>query len=175
MDYFDIRYEQDSIDQGLAQQQGETGTTVPWFVFDKTNSHPDPVYGEGGRAWKPPRPIPVYSVTRTEGGRDDGGGEGMYPVDSLTLWISYGQALAAGLLPTVDETHDHLKDRFLFDNEIWAPSEIVSRNWLGGGGRRAMVVVTATQVRDDEMDDEPDFKQWAATPYRQADPGSDVS
>lgn len=175
-DYFDIRYEQESIDSGLAARQQETGTTVPWFFFDAARSHPDNIYGEGGRAWKGPYPMPIYSVTRTEGGRSDESGEGMYPVDSLVLWISYAQAEKAGLLPEVDKTSQHLKDRFIFDNEVWSPSSIVARNWLGGGGRRSMIVVTATQVMPDEMeDDEPNFVEWGAQPFRQPDPGFDVA
>lgn len=149
---------------------------MPWFFFDAKNSHPDPIYGEGGRAWKGPYPMPVYSVTRTEGSRNDQEGEGMYPVDSLTMWITYAQAQKAGLLPEVDKTHEHLKDRFVFDNEVWAPSSIVARNWLGGGGRRSMIAVTATQIMSDEMDtDDVDFLKWAAEPFRQPDPGFDVS
>jgi hypothetical protein len=174
--YFDIRYEQESIDSGIAQQQNETGTTVPWFFFDPSNSHPDPIYGEGGRAWKGPYPMPVYAVTRIEGARNDEEGAGMYPVDSLTMWISYAQARKAGLLPPVDQTSDHLKDRFIFDNEVWSPSSIISRNLLLGGGTRAMIAISATRVMPDEMDtDEPDFLKWAAPSFRQPDTGFDVS
>ena len=174
-EYFDLRFEQDSIDTGLAQQQQETGTTVPWFFFDVKNSHPDPVYGEGGRAFTGPHPIPVYSVTRTEGGRNDLEGEGQYPVDSLTMWITYDQARKNGLLPVVDETHEHLRDRFVFDNEVWAPSNIVARNWLGDKGHRSMIVVAATQVMPDEMVDDPDFLAMAAPSFRRSDPGFAVS
>lgn len=175
-EFFDARYEQESIDKGLAQQQGVQGTTLPWFFFDKANSHPDPIYGEGGRKWDGPYPMPVFSISRTTGGRNDQEGEGMYPVDSLAMWLSYAQAEKAGLLPTVDETHDHLSDRFVFDNEVWTPSTIAARNWLGQGARRSMIVVTATQIMGDEMEaDEPDFLAWAAQPYREPDTGSDVA
>jgi hypothetical protein len=174
-EYFDARFEQESIDKGITDQQGEQGTTVPWFFFDPKDSHPDPIYGEGGRKWDGPYPMPVFSITRSTGGRNDQEGEGLYPVDSVVVWLGYGQAEKAGLLPVVDETHEHLKDRFVFDNEVWSPSSIVARNWLGQGARRSMIVVTGTQVMPDEMDNDPDFLARAAEPFRQPDAGFDVA
>lgn len=161
---FDPRFEQDSIDSGIEQQQQETGVIIQWWFWDPEGTGVDPIYDEpsltGGRKYTGPFPMPVLTVTRVEGAMQDTG-EGAYTVDSLNLTMGYRQAAAAGLLPEADQTNQHLKDRFVYDNEVWTPSSIVSRNLLGGGGTRSLIHVTATQVRDDEMVDDPQFLKYA--------------
>lgn len=162
---FGVKYEQNSIDFGIAERQYETGFTVPWWFFDQEHSRVDSVYDEGsfataGRRWKGPFPMPLYSITRTEG-RDSNADGGFYTVDKIMVWMSYRQAVNAGFLPAPDQTNEHLKDRFVFDNKVWSPDSIVSRNLLGGGGTRSMVVIEATEVRADEMDNDDQFQKYA--------------
>lgn len=170
--FFDPRYEQESIDQGIADRQQEVGFTVPWYFFDRDKTTTDPIYDEGsfgqyGLRWRGPYPMPVYQITRIEGADEDNG-QGFYTVDRITVWLSYRQAVDAGLLPAPDQTDQHLKDRFIFDNKVWSPDSIISRNLLGGGGTRSMVIVQATQVRDDEMVDDPNFQAFAENIYPRA-------
>lgn len=163
--FFDPRYEQRSINKGIAEQQHETGQTIWWWFYDKLLSAPDPVYGEGGAKYTGPHPIPVLQYTRREGELGIAGGEGIYPVDSVTLSIGYQQAADAGLLPRVDDTHDHYRDRFVLEGKVYSPSLIISRNLLGGGGTRSMIVIDATQVRADELENDIDFLALAAAPF----------
>ena len=165
---FDTRYEQESIDFGMAEQQDETGFTVPWWFYDGVKSRVDDVYGEGsfgttGRRWKGPFPMPVYHVTRSEGTNVNPDG-GFYTVGQIQISMSYRQAVNAGFLPAPDRTNQHLKDRFIFDAKVWEPSSIQARNLLGRGGTQSMVIVIATEVMPDEMDDDADFLRYADTP-----------
>lgn len=173
--YFDPRYEQESIDSGITSRQQEIGVTVDWFIWDPQDTQISNLYdedtSEGGRWWLGPYPIPVLQATRTEGSLEDAG-EGGYTVDNVQLVLGYHQATAAGLVPPVDQTHSHLKDRFVWDGEVWNPSSIVARNLLGGtANRRAVILVTATQVRDDEMVNDPQFQRFAERRYARPEPG----
>lgn len=172
--YFSTDFEQESIDSGISAQQRETGVQVQWYFFDRQNSRIDTLYDEddstAGRSWKGPYPIPVLQATRTEGSLEDAG-EGGYVVDSVTLVLGYRQAVDAGLSPAPDRTRNHLKDRFVWDGKVWAPSSIVARNLLGGRGTRAVIMVMATEVRDDEMVNDPQFQRYAEKRFVQPEPG----
>jgi hypothetical protein len=172
--YFDTAFEQESIDTGISAQQRETGVQVQWWFFDRAETRISDLYDEdtptSGRAWRGPYPIPVLQATRTEGSLEDAG-EGGYVVDSINLVLGYRQAVDAGLMPAPDRTNAHLRDRFVFDGKVWAPSSIVARNLLGGRGTRATVLVSATEVRDDEMINDPQFQRYAEKRFVQPDTG----
>jgi hypothetical protein len=167
--YFGVRFEQESIDAGLAAQQEETGTTLFWWFFNPHASRVDPVYDEGSMAsglrWQGPYPIAAYSATRTEGAKQMTD-EGFYTVDTITVWLSYRQAANHGLLPEADRTNQHLKDRFVWDGKVWSPENIVSRNLLSGGGTRAMIVVTAVEVKPEEMVNDVDFLRYSSGAHK---------
>jgi len=173
--YFDTKFEQESIDKGIAEQQQLTGVNVQWWFWDPETSRISNVYDEddpgASRMWKGPVLIPVLEASRTEGVLEDAG-NGAYSVDMVTLVLGYRQATDAGLLPPVDEPSDvHLKDRFVWDNLVWNPSSIVARNLLGNGGTRSTIIVRATQVHDDEMVNDDQFQKYAETKYVDPQPG----
>lgn len=184
--YFDQRYEQESIDSGLADQTRESGLQIPWWFFDPGSStlgepydegsYDDPDPNQGGLRWSGPHIMPALSVTRTEGVRQDPD-TGFYVVDQIVLYMPYRMAVSAGMLPPPDEVSTHLQDRFLFDNRIWKVGSMISRNLHGDGGTgsRTMILVAGTQATQDELVNSVDFQQWA-TPvedepvYHAADP-----
>lgn len=172
--YFDPRFEQESIDRGVAAQQRETGVVVQWYFLDVKGSRVSNLYDEevsdASFAWRGPYPIPVLQATRTEGSLEDAG-EGGYVVDSVQMVLGYRQAVDAGLDPAPDKTKQRLKDRFVWDNKVWTPSSIVARNLLGGGGTRSVIHVVATEVRDDELVNDTEFQRYAERPFVQPDPG----
>jgi len=171
--YFDSRYFQDNIDDGLATQQRDTGITVDWWFFDRKNSQIDPIYDEGayggGLRWRGPFTMPVVQASRQEGVRRDQE-VGFYTVDTATLVMSYRQALDSGLIAAPDVTNQHLKDRFVWDGRVWSPDSIQVSGLLGQGGTRATVIVRATQVKPDEMLNDPDFQRYAETSLQDEDP-----
>lgn len=173
--YFDARFEQNSIDRGITAQQQVMGITVEWWLWDPQHSRISNVYDEdtsgAGRHWRGPILIPVYSASRTMGTLTDSG-DGAYTVDSVTMVLGYRQATDAGLVPPVDRYPEtHLKDRFVWDGLVWNPSSIIARNLLGQGGTRSTILVTATQVRDDEMINDDQFQRYAERDYVEPDPG----
>lgn len=173
--YFDPKFEQESIDRGIAQQQGETGVWVDWWFWDPKDSRISNVYDEdipgASRHWRGPHPMPVLQASRTMGTMEDSG-EGAYQVDMVSLVLGYHQALQRGLSP-VDFTAKHLKDRFVFEGKVWNPSSIVARNLLGGNDRRrSTVMVVATEVKPDELVNDDQFQRYAEPDYVDPTPGS---
>lgn len=148
--------------------------TVEWYLWDPEDSRIDTLYDEdmvdASRHWKGPITLSVFTANRTEGALEDRG-DGSYTVDNVTLVMGYRQATDEGLVPPVDQTNTHLKDRFVWDNEVWNPSSIVARNLLGQGGTRATIIVHATQVRDDEMLNDDQFQKYAERDFAVPDPG----
>lgn len=171
--YFDARYEQESIDSGIAAQQQVQGITVEWWLWDPLDSRIDSLYDEdvpgASRHWKGPFVLSVFTANRTEGVLEDRG-DGAYTVDNVTLVMGYRQATDEGLQPPVDQ-FDHKKDRFVWDGEVWNPSSIVARNLLGQGGTRATIIVRATQVRDDELVNDAQFQTYAEPDFGVPTPG----
>lgn len=172
--YFDARFEQESIDQGIAAQQRVQGMAVQWWLWDPVDSRIDTLYDEdvsgASRRWKGPILLSVFSANRIEGPLEDTG-NGAYTVDSVTLVLGYRQATDEGLVPPVDQTNSHLKDRFVWDGRVWNPSSIVARNLLGQGGTRATIIVHATQVRDDELVNDDQFQKYAEPDFAVPTPG----
>lgn len=172
--YFDARFEQESVDRGITQQQAVQGITVEWWFWDPVNSRISNVYDEdipgASRHWRGPLMLSVLSASRTEGALQDTG-DGAYTVDNVTLVMGYRQATDEGLVPPVDETNVHLKDRFVWDGDVWNPSAIIARNLLGQGGTRSTIIVHATQVRDDEMVNDTQFQKYAEPDYVDPEPG----
>ena len=172
--YFDPRFEQESIDTGITRQQEETGITVAWWFWDPKDSRTNNVYDEDApgesRHWRGPFPRPVLQATRTTGTLEDQG-EGAYEVDMATLVLGHEQAIRHGLSPTPDVTAVHLKDRFVWDGKVWNPSSVVPRNMLGGtNNRRSTILVTATEVKSDELVNDDQFQKYAEPDY--VDPSS---
>jgi hypothetical protein len=173
-DYFDPRFTQENIDDGIEAQQQETGVLVDWWFYDEKATIVDPTFDEGadtgGRRWTGPFPMPVLQASRTEGEPVESD-LGFYTIDLVTLVLGYRQAANSGLLPAVDVTNQHLRDRFVFDSRVWSPTSIQARNLLGGGGTRSTVIVRAAQVKPDEMINDPDFQAFAEDPLLEnADP-----
>lgn len=169
--YFGPKFDQESVDKNLAARQQEVGFNIPWWFYDEVHSTVDNTYDEGednedtgqqtGLRWTGPILIPALSVTRTEGQRQNRD-VGIYTVDQVVMYLPYRQAVSAGFWPPPDTTNVHLKDRFLFDNYIWSPTSVVSRNLVGGNSRRrAMIALSAEQVKADELVNQVDFAHWA--------------
>ena len=172
VNYFDTRFEQSSIDKGINDRQIEIGVNVDWYFWDPKDSRISNVYDEdapGASAhWDGPHPMPVLNATRTTGSLESTG-EGSYVVDMATLVIGYREGSLRGLRP--DQTANHLKDRFVWEGKVWNPSSVVPRNLLGGtNNRRSTIIVTATEVRDDELVNDAQFQRYAEPDY--VDPSS---
>jgi hypothetical protein len=165
-EYFDPRFNQDNIDDGIEQQQQETGVIIGWYFYDEVHSIVSETFDEGGDTaagglrWNGPFPLPVLQASRIEGEPYETD-LGFYTMDSVTMIMGYRQATNSGLSPAPDVTNEHLRDRFVWEDRVWQPDNIQARNLLGGGGTRATIIIRATQVKPDEMNNDPDFQQWA--------------
>lgn len=162
---FDNKYEVAGIENALRGFQGsQIEDSVDYFRFDRTNSQMDDVYNEGygtGLVFHPSVNIPALHVTHNEGGRTSQE-EGFYWNDDLYVTTSYDIFTRTGLT-NADVHHErYLKDRILYDNLIFRVNSI---QILGQVDRRDVIVsIEATQVKPDEMSNDPQFAAYAVQP-----------
>jgi len=151
--------------------QKYVGTTILWFewegMVDVTPSQSEGIedlYDEGGvaptqnRQWHSPKPMPVYSVIRTED-VEAPSPEGMYTVDSIHFSALLEQLRQAGLNDPYD-ARKHLFDRVLWDGRIYE----IRRYQIQGRIEHyeTTVGIDATRVMPEEMINDPDFAAYDA-------------
>jgi hypothetical protein len=159
---FSIEFEVNEIDSALRGRQDEVGDTVTYYRFSAELSESDDIYDEGsgaGRVYLPPMPLPVLHVTREEGGNQDNP-EGFYTNDEIHLTASFEQIVKVGLTALDVETDNYLRDRFVYDNRVFRVMKIAV---LGQMQQRDIIVgMDATQVKPDELVNDPAFKKYSA-------------
>lgn len=144
----------------ISRFQRKVGAQVLWYEFDKENTETDDLYDEGsstgGRMWKTPRRIPVYSVIRTEGAEVPGA-EGQYTVDSIHFSALLEQLRRFGLSEPFN-AQKHINDRIVWDNFVWE----IRRYQIQGRLQEyeTTVGVDATKVTPDEMINDPQFGEY---------------
>jgi hypothetical protein len=159
---FSVDFETNDIDQAFADWQSQNGDTVMWYRFDYTDSQINDIYDEGdgvGKVYKPPVPMPVLHATRVEGGHDNDE-EGFYWNDDMTITAAFEQVRRVGLTRLDIEHQNFLKDRIEYDNRIFRISSI---EILGQIQERDVIVsIVCTEVKPDELVNDPQFKRWSA-------------
>lgn len=158
---FDSAFEMNDIHTGISSDLTSfVGNTALWYVYIST-PHVDPIYGVGssdgfGRTWSAPLLIPVTRnlLTRSSG-QDEG--LGFYPVDSLHLTINSSDIVPK--IPDIVSSPDaHIKDRVLYDGQIYRPINVQPRGVIGS--RYALVVVDFIQESKEEMVNDPQFQSF---------------
>lgn len=160
---FDSDFETQEIHRGLrGYQNAQAGDEIAYYRFDRANSEMDDVYDEGfgeGKVYHPPVDLQVLHVTHDEGENQDTD-KGFYFNDSLYITASFDQLYRAGLT-FQDIQHDgYLKDRIQYDGRIFRVQQI---HILGQIEKRDIVVsIEATQVKPDELVNDPMFAEFSA-------------
>lgn len=170
---FPIKQEIASIHEGLTGYQGEVGTKVLWFAFDRVGSQPNPgtagddiyddVYDEGSQTdaleWSDPIPVPVLSAVRYEGPRQVHD-TGFYTTDRLHLSIDLRQARQTGLSNIDLRSVERMHDRLVYDNVVFRIMDIQIRGQLED--EDVVIGIDAIEVDPSELVNAPDFTNWAA-------------
>lgn len=162
---FGTDFETNEIHSGLRGWQAATiGDEVDWYVFQSALSGVNDIYDEGdgvGKVYDGPHKIPVLHATHLEGGQDPGT-DGFYFNDDLHITASFDQLSRSGLR-NMDQSHQsYLKDRIVYDGKVFAIQKI---EVLGQIQQRDIIVgIDATQVKPDELVNDPQFAAWADVP-----------
>lgn len=163
---FDQRYEVAQIEGALRGYQGsQIEDSVDYWRFDRANSQMDDVYNEGygtGLVFHPSVNVPALHVTHNEGGRT-GQLEGFYFNDDLYVTTSYDMFTRTGLTNADVQHQKYLKDRIIYDGIVFRVNSI---QILGQVDRRDVIVsIEGTQVKPDELSNDPQFAAYAVQPY----------
>jgi hypothetical protein len=143
-------------------QSSQLLDSVEYWRFDRSVSGSDDVYDEGtigaGRLFRPPLNLPAIHVTHDEGGRVTSD-SGFYWNDNIYATFSYAQFDRAGLYKPDDHHEWYLKDRIVYDGLVF---KVVDIHILGQIDERDVVVsLEGTQVKPDEMVNDPQFAEYA--------------
>lgn len=167
---FKIDFENKSMEEGMVDElRDPVGTEVDWWVWDPValednyETWVDPVYDVSdqtpgqGRRWKDAFKFPVIMAQQLRG-TNIMNERGFYVVDTLRLVTAVADFNR--LLPQlVDDPNPHIKDRVVFQNEVFVPTRVLPR------GRYAnfysVVTIDCNLVNPEELVNDPQFQAYA--------------
>lgn len=163
---FHTDYEVNEIAHGLRGYQGsQIQASIEYWRFDRQNSEMDDIFDEGvgaGKVYRPSVILPALHVTHNEGGSVDGD-TGFYFNDDLYVTMSYTQFTRTGLTEADIRAVRYLKDRVLYDEKVFRVTQV---NVLGQIKARDIIIsIEGTQVKPDEMANDPQFAEYAIQPF----------
>lgn len=167
---FKIDFESLSMDEGIVDElRDPVGTTVDWWVWDETYfvENPEDVVDDiydvslsvpgFGRRWKEPFVLPVVMAQLLRG-TNVMNERGFYVVDTLRIVVSVADINR--LLPNMVSTpNTHIKDRVVFQNEVFVPTRVLPRGRYAE--RYAVVTIDCNLVNSEELVNDPQFQAYA--------------
>jgi hypothetical protein len=162
---FTMGAETRSIMAGLRGYQSIAGDYLQYWRFDHEDSVEDPVYEEGtgtGKKYFGPMTVPALHVIHTQGDNQAGSSQGFYTNDTLSATVSFQQFSRTGLQRADIRTNNYLRDRVVYDEKVFRLVQIMA---LGQIERQDLILaMSATQVKADELVDDPQFAAYAVDP-----------
>lgn len=165
---FNTDFEVGQIEGAIRGYQGsQIQDSVEYFRFHRADSQSGDVYDEGygvGLVFHPSVNLPALHVTHTEGGQQSGeDNSGFYFGDTIYVTTSFQIFNRTGLTQADVHHERYLKDRVLYDGLIFRVETI---NILGQVNEQDTVVsFEGTQIKPDEMSNDPQFAEYAQQPY----------
>jgi hypothetical protein len=165
---FDTRTEVAEVENALRGFQGsQIEDSVDYFRFDRSASAVDDVFDEGfgmGLVFQPSVDLPVLHATHTEGGQGNGeNNSGFYFGDTIYVTTTYDLFSRTGLTQADVHHERYIKDRIVYDGLVF---RVQSINILGQVDRRDTIVsFEGSQVKPDELSNDPQFAQYATQPF----------
>lgn len=164
--YFPTKFDTSRMQKDMLSLQQQFGVNVLWYVFDYANTAVNPTYDERdlstGGVYDGPYRIPVISAARVMGPQE-GGTEGLYTLDRLTVTASYEQVRRIGMTPDLDlESTPHLNDRLVYENKVFDIQNIRSSGQYDPTHTYLTLLIDAVQVRPDELVYDAAFTSYAA-------------
>lgn len=146
----------------MAGWRDVNGDWIFYYRFNPNTSQMDDVYDEAagnGRVYDGPIRVPAIHVVHIQG-QNEYGDMGFYYNDELTATVSFEQLAGVGLTYADVTAGQYLKDRLLYNDQIYRITQISSRGKIQE--RSVIVEITASQMKPDELVDDLQFKQWSA-------------
>lgn len=167
---FKIDYETVSMDEGIVDElRDPVGTQVDWWTWDPDAlaadyaNWVDPIYDVSnqedgkGRRWNDPFKLPVI-MAQILRGTNVMNERGFYVVDTLRLIISVADLNR--LLPDiVDNPSNHIKDRVVFQEEVFVPTRVLPRGRYAD--RYSVVTIDCNMVNAEELVNDSQFQNYA--------------
>lgn len=157
---FDAEYEATSIMEGIRGYQAEFGDLFVYYRFWPEKSQKHDVWNEAagsGKVYHSPETLPALHVTHVEGA-EQSRDEGFYVVDSLYVTCSFDQLRRIGMDKMDLSTHAYLRDRMVYDGKVFRVDNISVTGQIRE--RDIMVSIEGTQVKPDEMLNDPQFIEF---------------
>lgn len=154
--------ETERIFAGMEGWREVHGDWIFYYRFNPNASVMDDVYDEAagiGRVYNGPIRVPAIHVIHIQG-PNEYGDMGFYHNDELTATVSFDQMSGTGLTYADVTAGQYLKDRLLYNDQIYRITQISSRGKIQQ--RSVIVDITATQMQPDELVDDGQFRQWSA-------------
>lgn len=160
---FTIAYEIDAIRRGItADLRRPVGQFLDWWVYDPTTTVVDPIYdvgsGSGGRRWKNPITVPAISAVIYQGQSVENE-RGFYQSDIARFVLNVADVLK--VLPELVYASDqHIKDRFIYRNEVFTPTRFYLRGLVTD--QYTVITMDAAQVNAEQLVNDRQFSAYAA-------------
>lgn len=159
-----INYELDSISRGIEEDiQRVLDQHAKWYRFLADPSRIDPVYDvgdyDGGRVWSEPIKINLVQAVIQQGPQFHND-RGFYTVDNFSFAVNAKEF--TDKIPEVALSPDaFLRDRIEFMGNLFAPTTMFPRVHIGK--RIVLLTVQATQVKSEELINDPQFNWMVDT------------
>jgi hypothetical protein len=167
---FKIDFESKSMDEGIVEDLRDTvGTAASWWRWDQEylDANPtdvvDDIYDVSsqtpgqGRRWKTPFTLPVILGQQLRG-TNIMNERGFYTVDTLRLVVAVADINR--LLPAlVDNPNIHIKDRVVFQGEVFVPTRVLPRGRYAE--RYSVVTIDCNQLNPEELVNDAQFQAYA--------------
>ena len=167
---FKIDFENKSMEEGMVDElRDPVGTTVQWWQWDYSffSDHPtevvDDIYDVSsqisgqGRKWALPLELPVIMAQQLRG-TNIMNERGFYTVDTLRLVVSVAD-LNRVLPNIVSNPNYHIKDRVVFQNEVFVPTRVLPRGRYSNF--YSVVTIDLNLVNGEELVNDPQFLEYA--------------
>ena len=158
---FSPDYEINEINAGIRGHQQAFGDELDYYRFLSEQSTMDDVYDEGnggGKVFNGPLAVPALNVVHLEG-TTESIDTGFYYNDEIHATLGIDMLTKVGLTRMDLRHHAYLRDRIVYDDKVF---KITSLQVLGQIQRRDVIVsLDATQVKPDELVNDPQFKRWS--------------
>lgn len=158
---FSVDFEINEINAGLRGQQQAFGDEVDYWRFESERSTVNDIYDEGaggGKVFNGPIRLPVLSAVHLEG-TNQNLDTGFYANDELHVTLTFDAFSRTGMVASDLRPGDYLRDRITYDNVVFRVTKV---EILGQIQRRDIIVtIEATQVKGDELVDDPQFAHWS--------------
>jgi hypothetical protein len=153
-------YETTDIKDGLHGWEYTTGDFIDWYRFESDSAEVDDVYDEGtgiGKIYRGPIRVPVIRLVHSEGSKDDSD-VGRYYNDDFTATLQVRALERLGFDGVDINTFAFAADRVAYDQKLF---RVMDLRVMGQMNHRDIIVaLTATQLRPDEIVNDPQFMQF---------------